>query len=108
MIFIESSLFSKARSGYLSDDEYREMQTFLMLRPEAGDVIQSTGGLRKLRWSAKGKGKRGGIRVIYYFYVARDRFYLLTLYAKNEMSDLSDSERKLLSQLMEQWRDEQT
>ncbi len=108
MIFIESSLFSQRLPDYLSDDTYREFQEFLMKQPEAGDVIKSTGGLRKIRWTAKGHGKRGGIRMIYYWYVGPARFYLLTIYAKNEMSDLSADQRRILRELLERWKHEQT
>ena len=105
MVFKETILFTKYLYDYLSDDEYRELQEFLMEQPYAGDVIQGTGGLRKLRWSSnsKGKGKRGGIRVIYYCKFAEDQIYFLTLYAKNEMTDLSDKEKKALKHMLESW-----
>ena len=67
MIFIESKLFEKLREKYLEDDSYRLLQSFLLEQPLSGDIIQGTGGLRKLRWSANGKGKRGGIRTIYLY-----------------------------------------
>ena len=92
--------------NYLNDDEYRLLQTYLIEHPNAGSVITGTGGLRKIRWAAKGHGKRGGIRVIYYFYTASDRIYMLTLYAKNEMSDLNADEKKALRKIVEQLIDE--
>lgn len=101
MIFIETTIFSKYLYTYLSDEQYMELQSFLMENPDAGDLIQDTGGLRKLRWSARQRGKRGGIRVIYYSYVTKDQIYLMTLYAKNEVSDLSTAEKKVLKQLLE-------
>ncbi len=67
MIFIESKIFEKLREKYLDDENYRKLQNFLIEQPLSGDVIQGTGGLRKFRWSAKGKGKRGGIRTIVRF-----------------------------------------
>ncbi|MGC9386262.1 MAG: hypothetical protein ACP5D0_04915 [Hydrogenovibrio sp.] len=67
MIFIESKLFERLRSEYLNDCEYRELQNFLIQQPLAGDVVQGTGGLRKLRWKLANKGKRGGIRTIYLY-----------------------------------------
>ncbi|WP_245623475.1 type II toxin-antitoxin system RelE/ParE family toxin [Catenovulum maritimum] len=77
-----------------------------MSNPKAGDVIQGTGGLRKLRVSSK--GKRGGARVIYYFLDQKQRFYLLTIYAKNEMPDLTSEQKKQLKSFMEAWRNEQS
>ncbi len=107
-IFVESSIFSKYRADYLSDEEYRLLQAELLTSPTKGDVIQGTGGLRKIRSLSKGKGKRGGIRVIYYYLDPYQRFYLLTLYAKNEMADLTSHEKKQLKLFMEAWIDEQT
>ena len=103
MIFIESILFTKYLMDYLNDDEYQELQEFLMEKPDAGDLIQGTGGLRKLRWSLDNKGKRGGIRIIYYWQVTKEQIYFFTLYAKNEMTDLSAAEKKALKQLLESW-----
>lgn len=67
MIFIETDIFTEDCKELLSDDEYREFQQYLADNPTAGDVIQRTGGLRKVRWVSRGKGKRGGIRIIYYY-----------------------------------------
>ena len=107
-IFVESSIFEKLRSNYLSEDEFRELQFVLLTNPKLGSVIQGTGGLRKIRFKAKGKGKRSGIRVIYYFFDQKDRFYLLTLYSKNEVTDLTVFQKNKLKQFMEEWRNEQT
>lgn len=104
---MESTVFERCRSGYLSDEEFRSLQLELLANPRSGPVIPGTGGLRKLRWGARGRGKRGGIRIIYYFLEERDRFYLLTLYAKTEVSDLTAAQRKQLRQFMEAWKDEQ-
>lgn len=101
MIFIETHVFTQQLSCYLSDEEYRELQCFLLKKPEAGPVIQGTGGLRKLRWGIKERGKQGGIRVIYYFQKADAHIYLMTLYAKNEGVDLSAKEKKQLKAMME-------
>ncbi len=106
-IFVESSLFERYREDHLTDQEYRVFQAELMQNPKRGDVIQGTGGLRKIRVSGKGKGKRGGSRVIYYFLDEHSRFYLLTIYSKNEMSDLTTEQRKQLKLFMEAWRNEQ-
>ena len=107
-IFVESTIFEKLRANYLSDDEFRELKHTLLTNPKSGSVIQGTGGLRKIRFKAKGKGKRGGVRIIYYFLDQKDRFYLLTLYSKNEITDLTASQKNKLKQFMEVWRNEQT
>ena len=104
MVFIEAAPFTKCLWDYLNDDEYRELQSFLIEQPEAGDLIQGAGGLLKLRWSMDNKGKRGGIRVIYYWQISEDQIYLFTLYAKNEMSDLSSDEKKILKKMLEGWQ----
>lgn len=107
-IFVESQLFEKHRHNYISDDEYRILQIELLLNPRSGDVIQGTGGLRKVRVAAKGKGKKGGARVIYYYFDNFNRFYLLTIYAKNEVTDLTSDEKNQLKLFMEAWKNEQT
>jgi hypothetical protein len=81
--FIETKLFTKLVEEYLSDESFRQLQTVLATDPEAGDLIPGSGGLRKLRWSIAGRGKRGGLRVIYYARVSREEIWLLTLYPKN-------------------------
>jgi mRNA-degrading endonuclease RelE of RelBE toxin-antitoxin system len=96
MEFIESEYFTRRVGHYLNDEEYAELQWFLALHPDAGDVIAATGGLRKLRWGAAGKGKRGGLRVIYYWYRAPGMVLLLELYRKNEKADLTAKEREML------------
>jgi len=102
MIFIESKIFEKLREKYLDDDNYRALQNFLVEQPLVGDVIQGTGGLRKLRWSSKGKGKRAGIRTIYLYITEKSRIHFLTLYAKNEVSDLTANEKKILKRIIEE------
>lgn len=103
MVFIETLLFTKLLPDYLIDDEYKALQSFLIETPDAGDLIQGTGGLRKLRWALDKKGKRGGLRIIYYWQVSKDQIYLFTLYAKNEISDLSAKEKKALKLMLEGW-----
>ncbi|NML60681.1 toxin [Massilia sp. RP-1-19] len=100
--FIELPPFMRYRADYLDDQAYRTLQTELMKHPEAGDVIPGTGGLRKLRFRdlGRGKGKRGGLRVIYYWRVAADQFWLFTLYDKDEAADLSADQRKTLSSML--------
>lgn len=105
-IFIESRIFSHYRESLMDDDSYREFQRYLMNNPTAGEVIIGTGGLRKIRWSANGKGKRGGSRVIYIYLDKRCHFHLLTIYGKNEAEDLTSDEKLQLKQLAEKLRHE--
>lgn len=81
--FIETRLFTRLVSEYLSDDEYRELQKALIADPEAGNVVPGSGGVRKLRWRAAGRGKRGGYRVIYFAKVVQGVIWMLTMYPKN-------------------------
>ncbi len=96
--FVEAPGFTALVSDYLDDDEYRSLQVSLAGKPDAGDVMPGTGGFRKLRWGdrRRGKGKRGGLRVIYYHLEADDQIWLITLYDKGEMADLSPAEKRLL------------
>ena len=102
MVFIETSLFSKLLGGYLSDEEYRQLQNHLIERPDAGAVIRNSGGVRKVRWRAGGKGKSGGIRVIYYWAKADEQTFFLTLYGKGEKEDLSATDLKRVVKLLEE------
>jgi mRNA-degrading endonuclease RelE of RelBE toxin-antitoxin system len=88
MEFIETSLFSKLIREYLSDGEYSALQWVLVARPDAGALIPGSGGLRKLRWAAPGRGKSGGYRVIYYWQDHLGQIWLLTIYAKNEAENI--------------------
>lgn len=98
MEFIETPTFSARLADYLDDDEYRALQQLLAGDPEAGDVMPGTGGFRKLRWAdrRRGKGKRGGLRVIYYHLAADDQIWLITVYDKGEMADLRPAEKRQL------------
>jgi len=102
MVFIESKIFEKLRERYLDDTHYHQLQDFLLEQPLAGDVISGTGGLRKLRWAAKGKGKRAGIRTVYLYITQRSHIHLLTIYAKNEVTDLTVAEKKMLKSIVEE------
>ena len=97
-VFVELPAFERHRAGYLDDDAFRKLENLLMKHPEAGDPIPDTGGLRKLRFAdaRRGKGKRGGLRVIYYWWDAGFQFWLFTLYDKDEMADLTPQQRKAL------------
>ena len=88
MEFIEATAFTKYVYEYLSDDEYSGLQSFLLQYPEAGKVVPGSGGVRKVRWAMSGKGKSGGVRVIYYFKRQDDEIWLLTVYSKNEVENI--------------------
>lgn len=103
MEFIESHIFEKQVSELLSDDDFAIFQGFLFSNPRAGDVIQGTGGLRKVRWSSKGRGKSGGVRVIYFYVTAESQIRLIAIYRKGIKDDLTAAERKILKKLNETW-----
>lgn len=94
-VFVELPPFERHRSHYLDDDAFISLQRLLLLNPEAGDVIPGAGGLRKLRFrdERRSKGKRGGLRVIYYLWDAGSQFWLFTIYDKDEMADLTPAQR---------------
>ena len=100
MVFVELTPFIAFRTEHWSDEDLRGLQNFLLASPDAGDVIPGGSGLRKLRWSAQGRGKRGGARVIYYRHVPEERIYLIYAYVKNVRTDLTREQIKVLSQLM--------
>lgn len=106
MEFIEAPAFTGHLSDYLDDEEYRELQRQLELGPDGGDLIPGTGGFRKIRWADKrrGKGRRGGLRVIYYHFAADHQIWLMTLYGKNEAADLTPEEKKALKTAIERER----
>ncbi|WES68545.1 toxin [Superficieibacter sp. HKU1] len=103
-LFIELPPFERHRAEYFSDEEFRAFQQFLLKNPTCGDVIPDAGGLRKVRFldSRRNKGKRGGIRVIYYWYLEKSHFLLFTLYDKDQLDDLTTQQRNVLRQLLEQ------
>lgn len=101
--FIEAPLFTQLLSDFLTDDECRELQQYLSADPEAGDMIPGTGGFRKLRWAdtRRRKGKRGGLRLIYYYFLANSQIWLMTVYDKDSMADLSPAEKRVLKSAIE-------
>jgi mRNA-degrading endonuclease RelE of RelBE toxin-antitoxin system len=100
MEFIETSIFSSQIQELLDDESYREFQKQLVYRPDAGAVIPGAGGLRKVRWSVRGRGKRGGIRVIYYHIHSDGQILLLYAYAKNVTENLTKTQLQKLSALV--------
>lgn len=102
MVIVETSTFTRRIVALLTDDEYRKLQVVLANRPNAGAVIARSGGLRKVRWTIEGRGKRGGVRVIYYWAVARERIVMLFVYAKNERADLSPDQLRILRKIVEE------
>lgn len=101
-LFVELPAFAKYRADYLDDAGFSALQQSMLKNPEAGDVIEGTGGLRKLRHGdpRRGKGKRGGLRVIYYWWDGGRQFWLFTLYDKDEMENLSTDEKKVLKGML--------
>lgn len=105
MIFVELTPFAAFRSEYWTDEDLRALQSFLLVSPDAGDLIRGGAGLRKLRWSAQGRGKRGGARVIYYWQVPKHCVYLIYGYVKSEREDLTAQQIKVLKELMKDMND---
>lgn len=88
MLFIETTTFTKLLPEYLTDDEYRGLQTHRLQKPDAGDLIKGSGGVRKFRWAPDGMGKSGGIRAIYYWKKSEHEIWMLTLYSKSERASI--------------------
>ena len=103
MIFVESPVFTRQVAELLNDEDYSDLQQFLVSQPDAGDLIQGTGGLRKVRWVTAGKGKRGGSRVIYFHASKQRQIRMLLIYRKGIKDDLSAAEKKVLRNLNENW-----
>ena len=101
MVFRESKAFSRRLAELMSDEDFRLLQVSLLLRPDQGKVIPRGGGLRKMRWALAGRGKSGGARVIYCWFVAQAVIYLLLIYSKNEQEDLTPEQLKLLRKTVE-------
>jgi len=103
--FIELPVYSEQIDGLLSAEDHRQLQLNLLEQPDRGDLIRGSGGLRKLRWAGSGKGKRGGIRVIYYLWRG-DTAFLLFAYPKNQQEDLTPAQAKMLKTLIEYYTNE--
>jgi mRNA-degrading endonuclease RelE of RelBE toxin-antitoxin system len=103
MLFVETPIFTKQVKDLLPDEEYRRLQEVLLMRPEAGTLIPGGGGIRKIRWRIVGKGKSGGLRVIYYWDTPDQSFYMLTVYKKSQKADLTQQQTHMLRRLVEEW-----
>jgi len=101
MVIVETTIFTQRIQGLLTDEEYRLFQLHLVNNPDAGKTIPGSGGLRKLRWSAGGHGKRGGIRVIYYWLSSRDTALLLYAYPKSKQDDLTAEQLRQIKKIVE-------
>ncbi|MEP6671403.1 MAG: type II toxin-antitoxin system RelE/ParE family toxin [Chthoniobacter sp.] len=101
MVFEETPTFTKRVIALLDDESYADLQFHLVQNPAAGDLIQHSGGFRKIRWAAKGRGKRGGVRIIYYWWNADDIISMVLIYPKNEQDDLTPAQLKTLKKLLE-------
>jgi len=106
MVIIETPVFTRLIKELMSDDEYRELQEALVNRPDSGDLIQHSGGLRKVRWKLQGRGKSGGIRVIYYWMVSNEQIYMLYPYPKGKQENLTPQQLATLKSIVERWSDE--
>ncbi len=102
MEIIETPIFTKKIKNVLSDNEYRKLQWVLVVNPEAGVVIPGSGGLRKLRWAIPGGGKRGGLRIIYYWYSQDQRIYMLLPYKKSGQEDLTKEQMRVLAEYVKE------
>ncbi len=103
MTFIETPVFTKRIKSMLHDDEYRLLQNSLVLRPSSGKVIPQSVGLRKIRWNFKGSGKRGGLRIIYYWDLKSEIIYFLLVYKKNEQENLTADQLKILRKVIKEY-----
>jgi hypothetical protein len=101
MVIIETSVFTRQVQKLLTDDEYQQLQLALVERPDLGTIIEGSGGLRKTRWARAGRGKRGGVRVIYYWAVKPNQILMLLIYAKSEQEDLSREQLQILRKIVE-------
>ena len=102
MKIIETPIFTRRLKGIMTDEDYRKLQINLIARPDAGKIIPGSGGLRKLRWVGSGRGKRGGSRIIYYWFSQEELILMLFIYTKKEQDDLTSEQLKILKTMIEQ------
>lgn len=103
MIIVETSIFSRLIQQLMSDDDYRLLQEALVTRPDSGVIIRGSGGLRKIRWKLQGRGKSGGVRVVYYWVTARDEIRMLYVYRKSDQIDLTPDQITMLKEIIDRW-----
>ena len=103
MVIVETSIFTKLIQELMSDDQYKDLQEALVVRPDMGDLIKGSGGLRKVRWNLEGKGKSGGVRAIYYWVTDDDHIRMLYVYPKGKQENLTQNQVKQLKTIVERW-----
>lgn len=104
MIFVETRAFTRRVAELLDDEDYARLQRYLAEHPDVGDVMEGTGGLRKVRVAMAGRGKSAGARAIYYHFVPQSHIAMLLIFAKNEQEDLSPEQRRALGKIIETWK----
>jgi hypothetical protein len=103
MVIVETSIFTKLIQELMSDDQYKELQEALVVRPGMGDLIKGSGGLRKVRWNLKGTGKSGGVRAIYYWVTDDDHIRMLYVYRKGKQENLTQNQIQQLKAIVARW-----
>jgi hypothetical protein len=105
--FVNLDIFNRLWEGQgLSDDDLKDLQEHLNIYPDSGEIIKNTGGVRKLRWAVKGKGKRGGLGVLYVDFLFYEKIYLLMVYPKSKKEDISEKEKKVIRKLVDELKNE--
>jgi mRNA-degrading endonuclease RelE of RelBE toxin-antitoxin system len=102
MLIKETSVFTRQVKNLLDEESYRLLQLHLVEHPEAGAIIRGTGGLRKIRWQGSGRGKRGGVRVIYYWATGDEIILMLLIYKKKDRDALSPQQKAILKRIVEE------
>ncbi len=100
MLIVETPIFTKRIARILDEESYRLLQLHLLHRPEAGDIIRGSGGIRKIRWAPPGSGKRGGTRVLFYWAVNKETILMLFAFEKSERDDLTLGQVKQLAEVV--------
>jgi hypothetical protein len=103
MVIVETTVFTKLIQELMSDDDYKDLQEALVNRPDLGDVIKGSGGIRKVRWKLEGTGKSGGVRVIYYWVVNDEHIRMLYVYPKGKQANLTKAQLAQLKAIVEEW-----
>jgi len=103
MVIIETPVFTKLITELMSDEDYRELQLTLVAHPDLGVLVRNSGGLRKLRWNLVGRGKSGGVRVIYYWMTEDEQLYMLLVYPKNVQDNLTAQQLNMLKAIIQRW-----